>query len=44
MLLNEFLKERKKVEEQADEIAELKSALKEVNARRDARGLEPESA
>ena len=39
MLLNEFLKEHKKVEEQASEIAELKSALKDVTARLDARGL-----
>jgi hypothetical protein len=39
MLLNEFLKEHKKVEEQASEIADLKSALKEVNARLTAKGL-----
>jgi len=53
MLLNEFLKEHKKVEEQtetvqeqanrmetqAKEIDELKSALKDVTARLDARGL-----
>ena len=53
MLLNEFLKEHKKVEEQtetvqeqanrmeaqAKEISELKSALKDVTARLDARGL-----
>jgi hypothetical protein len=39
MLLNEFLKEHKKVEEQASEIAELKSALKEVTTRLDAKGL-----
>jgi hypothetical protein len=39
MLLNEFLKEHKKVEEQTNEIAQLKSALKEVNARLDAKGL-----
>jgi Chaperone of endosialidase len=39
MLLNEFLKEHRKVEEQASEIAELKSALKAVTARLDARGL-----
>src|SRR5262249_1495793 len=32
MLLNEFLKEHKKVEEQAGEIAELKAALKEQQA------------
>ena len=39
MLLNEFLKEHKKVEEQAEEIAGLKAALKEVTARLDAKGL-----
>jgi methyl-accepting chemotaxis protein len=53
MLLNEFLKEHKKVEEQtetvqeqanrmeaqAKEISELKSALKDVTARLDAKGL-----
>ena len=46
MLLNEFLKERKraeeqakKVEEQASEIADLKSALRDVNARLTAKGL-----
>src|SRR5262249_47947213 len=46
MLLNEFLKEHKKVEEQADqlsdqkqEIAELKAALKNMSARLDAKGL-----
>jgi hypothetical protein len=39
MLLNEFLKEHKKVEQQASEIADLKSALKEVNARLTAKGL-----
>ena len=33
MLLNEFLKEHKKVEEQAGEIAELKAALKNISAR-----------
>ena len=39
MLLNEFLKAHKKIEAQANEIAELKSALREVTARLDARGL-----
>jgi hypothetical protein len=39
MLLNEFLKEHKKVEEQATEIAELKSALNKVTARLDSNGL-----
>ena len=39
MLLNEFLKEHKKVEEQASEIADLKFARKEVNARLTAKGL-----
>ncbi len=39
MLLNEFLKEHKKVEEQAGEITELKSALKDMNARLTAKGL-----
>ena len=46
MLLNEFLKEHKKVEEQAralidqkSEIAELKAALKDVTARLKANGL-----
>ena len=36
MLLNEFLKEHKKVEEQAGEITELKAALKNMSARLDA--------
>jgi hypothetical protein len=35
MLLNEFLKEHKKVEQQASDIAQLKSALAEVTARLD---------
>jgi hypothetical protein len=46
MLLNEFLKEHKKVEEQGSrltdqtkEIAELKAALKNMSARLDANGL-----
>jgi Chaperone of endosialidase len=39
MLLNEFLKEHKKVEQQAGEIAELKVALKNMSARLDAQGL-----
>ena len=46
MLLNEFLKEHKKVEEQATRIRELESALTQqasqlqrVTARLDARGL-----
>jgi len=39
MLLNEFLKEHRKVQAQAEEIAELKSALKEVTARLDAKGF-----
>jgi hypothetical protein len=46
MLLNEFLKEHKKVEEQESrltdqtkEIAELKAALKNMSARLDANGL-----
>ena len=37
--LNEFLKEHKKVEQQAGEIAELKAALKSMSARLDANGL-----
>jgi len=37
MLLNEFLKEHKKVEQQASDIAQLKSALAEVAARLDAK-------
>jgi len=39
MLLNEFLKEHKKAEEQAGEIVELKAALKDMCARLDAKGL-----
>jgi hypothetical protein len=39
MLLNEFLKAHQKIENQASEIAELKSALKQVTARLDAKGL-----
>jgi hypothetical protein len=39
MLLNEFLKAHKKIAEQADEIEQLKSALKAVTARIDAKGL-----
>jgi hypothetical protein len=46
MLLNEFLKEHKKVEEQESrltdqtkEIAELKAALRNMSARLDANGL-----
>ncbi|MBA3834103.1 MAG: tail fiber domain-containing protein [Chthoniobacterales bacterium] len=37
MLLNEFLKEHKKVEQQASDIAQIKSALAEVTARLDAK-------
>ena len=46
MLLNEFLKAHKKIDEQAsqlsdqtNEIAELKTALKALTARVDAKGL-----
>jgi hypothetical protein len=39
MLLNEFLKEHRKVEEQAAEIADLKAALQQVRSRLDANGL-----
>jgi hypothetical protein len=39
MLLNEFLKAHKTIEEQTGEIAELKSALKDMNARLAAKGL-----
>jgi hypothetical protein len=39
MLLNEFLKEHKTVEEQATKIQQLESALKDVTARLDAKGL-----
>jgi hypothetical protein len=39
MLLNEFLKEHKKVEEQASKIEELESALEKITARLDDKGL-----
>jgi len=39
MLLNEFLKEHKKNEQQASEIADLRSTLQDVMARLEARGL-----
>jgi len=39
MLLNEFLKEHKKNEQQASEIADLRSTLQDVMARLGARGL-----
>jgi hypothetical protein len=39
MLLNEFLKEHKKVEEQSSKIQQLEATLKEVTARLDAKGL-----
>ena len=39
MLLNEFLKEHKKSEQQASEIADLRSTLQDVMARLEARGL-----
>ena len=35
MLLNEFLKEHRKVEQQASDIAQLKAALAELKARVD---------
>lgn len=39
MLLNEFLKQHQKVEEQSHEIAELKAALKEIGSRLETNGL-----
>ena len=39
MLLNEFLKEHKKVEEQATKIERLEAALEKMSARLDAKGL-----
>ncbi|MEO7724928.1 MAG: tail fiber domain-containing protein [Chthoniobacterales bacterium] len=39
MVLNEFLKEHKKVEEQADQIQRLEEQLRHVTARLDAKGL-----
>ena len=39
MLLNEFLKEHKKVEEQAEQIVQLNSRLDELTARLNAKGL-----
>jgi len=39
MLLNEFLKEQKKVEEQASKIERLEAQLEAVTARLDAKGL-----
>jgi len=39
MLLNEFLKAHQKIEDQESEIAELKSALNEMNVRLTAKGL-----
>jgi hypothetical protein len=39
MLLNEFLKEHRKVEEQASKIEQLETRLEQVTARLDAEGL-----
>lgn len=39
MLLNEFLKQHKKVEEQAGQIQRLEEQLRDVTARLDAKGL-----
>jgi len=39
MLLNEFLKEHKKVEEQASKIERLEAALEKMSGRLDAKGL-----
>jgi len=41
MLLNEFLKEHKKVEEQENRIARLETELQKMNARLGAKGLQP---